>query len=90
MNKTEFIKGIAEKADMTMKDATAAYDAFVDTVTEALKEGDKVALLGFVTIELRKKAARTGINPQTKEKINIPASKSPNFKVSKTYKGLFN
>jgi len=90
MNKTEFIKSIAQKADMTMKDATTAYDAFVDTVTEALKEKDKVSLLGFVTIELKERAARTGINPQTKEKINIPASKSPNFKVSKAYKGLFN
>lgn len=90
MNKTQFIKSIAEKAGLTVKEATAAYDAFVGTITESLKKGKKVALLGFGNFELKKRAARVGVNPQTKAKVKIAASKAPTFKVSKTYKGLFN
>ena len=66
------------------------YDAFVETVTEALKKGDTVALMGFGTFELKKKAARTGINPLTKEKIKIKASKTPALKFSSAYKAEFN
>lgn len=90
MNKTEFIKSMAEKAKMTIKEATAAYDAFIGTLTESLKKGKKVALLGFGNFELKKRAARVGVNPQTKAKVKIKASKAPTFKVSKTFKAIFN
>lgn len=90
MNKGQFIKAIAEKAGFTIKDATAAYDAFVETITGALKKKEKVALLGFGTFELRAKKARTGINPQTKKPVKIAASKAPAFKVSKVWKAKFN
>lgn len=90
MNKTQFIKSIAETTGFTVKEATAAYDAFVDSITASLKKGEKVSLLGFGTFELKKRAARMGVNPQTKEKVKIKASNAPTFKVSKTYKGIFN
>jgi DNA-binding protein HU-beta len=90
MNKCEFIKAIAEKAGFTNKDATAAYDAFVATVTDSLKAGDKVQLVGFGTLEVKEVAAKTGINPQTKEKVEIAASKKPVMKFGKAYKDLFN
>lgn len=90
MNKTQFIKSIADKAGLTVKVATAAYDAFVDSLTGAFKEGEKVSLLGFGTFELKKRAARVGVNPQTKAQVKIKASKAPTFKVSKSYKGIFN
>lgn len=90
MNKTQFIKSIAETTGFTVKEATVAYDAFVDSITASLKKGEKVSLLGFGTFELKKRAARMGVNPQTKEKVKIKASNAPTFKVSKTYKGIFN
>ena len=90
MNKGEFIKAVADKADMTVKEATVAYDAFVATITEALKEGDKIQLVGFGSFELKEKGEREGINPQTKEKVTIPASKAPVLKFGKAYKDLFN
>ncbi len=90
MNKGQFIKSIAEKANLTNKEATAAYDAFVATVVEALKKGEKVQLIGFGSFELKKKAARVGINPQTKAQVKIPASVCPAFKVGKAFKDLFN
>jgi DNA-binding protein HU-beta len=65
MNKGELIKAMAEKAGFTNKDAAAAYEAFVATVTDALKAGDKVQLVGFGTFEVKEVAAKTGINPQT-------------------------
>ena len=65
MNKGEFVKAMADKAGVTLKEASVAYDAFVDVVTDALKQGDKVQLVGFGTFEVREKAAREGINPQT-------------------------
>ena len=71
MNKGELIKAMAEKAGFTNKDAAIAYDAFVETVTEALKAGDKVQLVGFGTFEVKASPAKTGINPQTKEKVEI-------------------
>ena len=82
MNKGEFIKAVADKADMTVKEATVAYDAIVATITEALKEGEKIQLVGFGSFELKEKAAREGINPQTKEKVTIAASKAPNSPVA--------
>ncbi|MDD2445450.1 MAG: HU family DNA-binding protein [Clostridia bacterium] len=90
MNKTQFIKSIAETSGLTIKEATAAYDAFVETVVKSLKNGEKVSLLGFGNFELKKRAARMGINPQTKEQVKISASNAPAFKVSKTFKSLFN
>lgn len=86
MNKTELIAIIAEKADITKKDAEKALAAFVDTVADTLKKDDKIQLVGFGTFETRKRAARTGINPQTGKKINIAASKNPVFKAGKALK----
>ena len=90
MNKTEFIKVVAEKAGFTNKDATKAYDAIVETITEALKAGDKVQLVGLGSIELKEVPAKTGINPQTKEKVAIAACKKPVMKFGKAYKDIIN
>ncbi len=90
MNKGEFIKAMAGNAQLTVKEASVAYDAFVGALTDALKNGEKVQLVGFGTFEVREKAAREGINPQTKEKVTIAASKAPALKFGKAYKDLFN
>jgi len=90
MNKGELIKAIAEKAGFTNKDAAVAYDAFVATVTEALKAGEKVQLVGFGTFEVRDVPAKTGINPQTKAPVEIPACKKPVMKFGKAYKDMIN
>ena len=90
MNKGELIKAMAEKAGFTNKDAAAAYEAFVAVVTDALKAGDKVQLVGFGTFEVKNVAAKTGINPQTKEKVAIPACKKPVMKFGKAYKEMIN
>ena len=90
MNKGELIKAMAEKAGFTQKDAAAAYDAFVEVVTDAMKAGEKVQLIGFGTFEVKNVAAKTGINPQTKEKVSIPACKKPVMKFGKAYKDSFN
>jgi len=86
MNKTELVAAIAEKAGISKKDADAAVAAFVATVTDAMKAGDKVALIGFGTFEAKKRAARTGINPKTKETIKIAATKVPSFKAGQALK----
>ncbi|MBQ2816262.1 MAG: HU family DNA-binding protein [Clostridia bacterium] len=86
MNKTELIAAVAEKAAISKKDADKAIAAFVDSITEALKAGDKVQLVGFGTFEVRERAARTGRNPKTKETITIAASKAPAFKAGKAFK----
>ncbi len=90
MNKGELIKAIADKAGFTQKDAAAAYDALIEAVTEALKAGDKVQLVGFGTIEVKDVAAKTGINPQTKAPVEIPACKKPVMTFGKAYKELIN
>ena len=90
MNKGELIKAMAEKAGFSNKDAAVAYEAFVSVVTEALKAGDKVQLVGFGTFEVKNVAAKTGINPQTKEKVQIAACKKPVMKFGKAYKDLLN
>ena len=90
MNKSELIAAIAAKTGETKKDAEAALNAFVDVVTETLVKGDKVQLVGFGSFEVRKRAARKGRNPQTKEEIKIPASKAPVFKAGKALKDLVN
>ena len=90
MNKSELIAAIAAKTGETKKSAEATLNAFVDVVTESLVEGDKVQLVGFGSFEVRKRAARKGRNPQTKEEIKIPASKAPVFKAGKALKDLVN
>jgi len=86
MNKAEMVDAVAEKADMTKKDAEAAVNAVMDVIQEALEKGDKVSLVGFGTFEVRSRAARTGRNPQTKEEIRIPATKVPAFRAGKSLK----
>ena len=86
MNKTEFVAAIAEKAEISKKDADKAVAALIETVTEALKAGDKIQLVGFGTFEVRERPERTGRNPQTKETITIPASKVPAFKAGAALK----
>lgn len=80
MNKTELINAIAEKADLTKAQAKAALEATINTVSEQLAKGDKVALIGFGTFAVAEKTARKGINPRTKEVIEIPARKAVKFK----------
>ena len=86
MNKTELIAAVAEKTGLTKKDAAASVDAFMSAVAESLKAGDKVALAGFGTFEVRERAARTGHNPRTGEPVEIAASKIPAFKAGKALK----
>lgn len=90
MNKSELIAAIAAKTGETKKNAEASLNAFIDVVTESLVKGDKVQLVGFGSFEVRKRAARKGRNPQTKEEIKIPASKAPVFKAGKALKELVN
>ena len=86
MNKTELIAAVAEKADLSKKDAEAAITAAVEAITGALIEGEKVQLVGFGSFEVKKRAARIGRNPKTKESIEIPASVVPVFKAGKALK----
>ena len=89
MNKTTLIAQIAEKSGLTRKQAEAAFTAFTDTVTEALKTDDKVQLMGFGTFEIKERPARTGRNPATGAAIEIPASKTPVFKPGKKFRDEF-
>ena len=89
MNKTELIAEIAEKAGLSKKDSEAAVKAFVDAVSESLKKGDKVQLVGFGTFEVSERPARTGRNPQTGETIEIAASRTPKLKAGKALKDMF-
>lgn len=86
MNKTELISGVATKLGYTKKDVTAVVDATFAAITDALVNGDKVAVAGFGVFDITERAAREGRNPQTGEAIKIPATKSPKFKASKTLK----
>lgn len=88
MNRTELISAMAENANMTKVDTEKALKAFIDTVTEELKNGGKVQLVGFGTFEVAERAARKGRNPKTSEEIMIPASKSPRFKAGKALKDI--
>lgn len=88
MNKADLIKSIAEKSSMTRVDAERALDAFVESVEDALSQGDKVQLVGFGSFEVRERAERKGRNPQTREEITIKASKVPVFKVGKALKDV--
>lgn len=88
MNKVELVAAIAEKSELTKVDTEKALKAFIDTVTEELKNGGKVQLVGFGTFEVAERAARKGRNPKTSEEIMIPASKSPKFKAGKALKDI--
>lgn len=90
MNKTELIAAIAEKAEISKKDSEKALKAFVDVVTEQLKNDDKVQLVGFGTFEVSKRAAREGRNPQTGKTMKIAACKAPKFKAGKALKDMIN
>ena len=86
MNKTELIASVAEKAELSKKDAEKAVAAMLDSVTDALKAGDKLALVGFGTFEVKERAARTGKNPRTGEPVKIAAARVPVFKAGKGLK----
>ena len=86
MNKTDLINVVAAEANLSKKDAEAVITATLDTITAALKEGEKVQLVGFGSFEVKKRAARIGRNPKTKESIEIPASVVPVFKAGKALK----
>ena len=90
MNKSELIDAIADEADISKAAAGRALDALTDAITDALKKGDTVSLVGFGTFSVRKRAARTGRNPRTGETIKIKASKNPAFKAGKALKDAVN
>ena len=90
MNKTELIAAIADKAEISKKDAEAALKALTETVTKELKKGEKVQIVGFGTFEVSERAAREGRNPQTGETMKIKASKAPKFKAGKALKDAIN
>lgn len=90
MTKADLVNAMAEKAGLSKSDAEKALKAFTDAVTDALKAGEKVALVGFGTFAVGERAARTGKNPQTGAQINIPAAKSPKFKAGKALKDAVN
>ena len=90
MNKTELVYAIAEKSELSKKDAELALKAFIETVTEELKKDEKIQLVGFGTFETVDRAARTGKNPQTGKTIKIAACKAPRFKAGKLLKDTLN
>ena len=90
MTKADLINSIAEKSELSKADAEKALKAFTDAITDAMKAGEKVSLVGFGTFSVGDRAARQGQNPQTGEKINIPAAKVPKFKAGKALKDAIN
>ncbi|MEE0859488.1 MAG: HU family DNA-binding protein [Acutalibacteraceae bacterium] len=90
MNKSELIAQVAEKSNLTKKDAEKAVTAVIDTIVSAVIEGEKVQLVGFGTFEQRQRNERTGVDPRTKTKITIPASKVPAFKAGRNFKEAVN
>lgn len=86
MNKTELIAAVAEKTGLSKKDSDAAVNAVLNTITETLKADEKIQLVGFGSFETKKRAARTGLNPRTKETIQIPEAKVPSFKAGSALK----
>ena len=90
MNKTELIAAVAEKAELSKKDAEKVVKAFTDVVSEELVNGGKIQLVGFGTFEVSERAAREGRNPKSGEVMNIPASKTPKFKAGKALKDMVN
>ena len=90
MNKTELVAAVAEQAGLSKKDEEAAVKAFTDVVSDALKKGDNIQLVGFGTFEVSERAAREGRNPKTGESMKIEACKTPKFKAGKALKDLVN
>lgn len=90
MNKSELISAVADASDLSKADAGRAVDAVFDAITDAMKAGDKVSLVGFGTFQVRERAARQGRNPKTGETINIAAGKTPGFKAGKALKDAVN
>ena len=90
MNKSEFIRKLADKQGVTIKEAELNFNSFVETLTDCLKGGDYVHVSGFATFSLKDKSSRDGVNPKTKQRITIGACKAPVVKFSKAYKDLFN
>lgn len=90
MNKGEFIKAVAEKANCTQKDAGIVFDSVIDTIVSVLKSGEKIQIPGFGSFELVSKAATTKINPLTKKPVKVAACKTPKFKFGKSFKAVFN
>ena len=90
MNKTELVAAVAEQADISKKDAEKVLKVFVDVVTEEMKKGEKVQLVGFGTFEVSERAAREGRNPQTGKTMKIEACKAPKFKAGKALKDAVN
>lgn len=90
MNKGQFVEKMAEKSGLTLKDAEKAYKAFIETVAEGLKDGEKLQLVGFGTFDVGERSAREGRNPQTGETIQIAASRTPRFKAGKALKDAVN
>ena len=90
MNKTELIAAVAEKAEISKKDSEKALKAFIDVVTDELKNGEKIQLVGFGTFEVSERAAREGRNPQTGKTMKVEACKAPKFKAGKALKDAIN
>ena len=90
MNKTELIAAVAEKAEISKKDSEKALKAFIDVVTDELKNGEKIQLVGFGTFEVSERAAREGRTPQTGKTMKIEACKAPKFKAGKALKDAIN
>ena len=90
MNKAELVAAMADKTELSKKDAEAALKAFTDVVAEELKKGEKIQLVGFGTFEVTERAARVGKNPQNGKEISIPACKAPKFKAGKALKDEVN
>jgi len=90
VNKSELVEAAADKAELSKKDVAAALDAVLDTITETVARGDKVALSGFGTFDRRERAARTARNPQTGEEMRVEASKNPGFKPGTAFKEAVN
>ena len=86
MNKSELVKALAEKAEITQKDAAKTLDAMVETIQQALAKGDKVQIIGFGSFEVRDRKERKVISPATGKEINVPATKVPAFKPGKSLK----
>ena len=90
MNKTELVAAMADKTELSKKDAEAALKAFTDVVAEELKKGEKIQLVGFGTFEVSEREEKKGKKPQTGKKMVIPASKAPKFKAGKALKDMIN
>lgn len=90
MNKNELLEKVSQASGLTKKESEAAINAFIETLTDVLKAGDKISLKGFGTFEVRTREARTGRNPRTGETMEIAASKVPAFKASSTLKNIIN